>query len=474
MYLRPIRRLDATIRTFQSGEKRNVTADSRNKRVNVVSLGCPKNDSDTEVMLGILAAEGCEFVSEPGEAEILLINTCAFIEPAVEESLGFLKEAVERKRRDPDVRIVVTGCLPQRWGLSGEAPPPEIDCVLGTGQYQRIVEALRSVSAGARRVRWLGQPRFMPTGTTPRVRITPPHYAYVKISDGCDNRCSYCLIPSLRGRHRSRSVRSVVSEARTAAAAGAREIILVGQDTTAFGRDKGRSQDLAALLCGVSGIECIEWVRVLYTYPDRFSARLIETMRDLPNIVPYLDIPLQHSHDEILARMNRRGTSGEIDRLIDTLRENIAGIALRTTFIVGFPGEEDRHFEHLLDFIERTRFDHVGIFTYSPEDGTAAAAFPHQVPDRTKEERRDEAMRLQNEISLANNQRLIGEKITVLIEASASDREGFAVGRTYRDAPEIDGQIYVDGEFLAAGTMVEVEVTGAEAYDLIGKKVKDS
>ncbi len=440
----------------------------------MVSLGCPKNDSDTEVMLGILAAEGFEFVSEPEEAQTLLINTCAFIKPAVEESLGFLKEAVARKRRDPDVRVVVAGCLPQRWRMSGEVPPTEIDCVLGTGQYQRIAEALRAASKGRRRVAWLGEPRFMPTVTTPRMRITPPHYAYVKISDGCDNRCSYCLIPGLRGGHRSRTVRSVVSEARAAAAAGAKEMILVGQDTTAFGKDKGRSEDLAALLRGVSALEGIEWVRVLYTYPDRFTASLIEAMRDLANVVPYLDIPLQHSHDEILARMNRRGTSDEIDRLIGTLRENIDGIALRTTFIVGFPGEEERHFEHLLDFIERTRFDHVGIFTYSPEEGTAAAAFPDQVPDRTKEARRDEAMRLQNKISLANNRRLIGERMTVLIEASASDREGFAVGRTYRDAPEIDGQIYVVGESVAAGTMVEVEVTGAEAYDLTGKKVRDS
>jgi len=472
LYLCPVCRFEAMKRTFQSGERRSVNVNSPNKRVNVVSLGCPKNDSDTEVMLGILAAAGFEFVSEPEEAEILLINTCAFIEPAVEESLGFLEEAVERKRRDPDVQIVVAGCLPQRWRMSGEAPPAEIDCVLGTGQYQRIAEALSNVSKGGKRVAWLGEPRFMPTGTTPRMRITPPHYAYVKISDGCDNRCSYCLIPSLRGRYRSRSVRSVVSEARAAAAAGAKEIILVGQDTTAFGKEKGRSEGLAALLRGVAAIEGIEWVRVLYTYPDRFTARLIDAMRDLPNVVPYLDIPLQHSHDEILARMNRRGTTDEMERLIDTLRENIDGIALRTTFIVGFPGEEERHFEHLLDFIERTRFDHVGIFAYSPEEGTAAAAFPDQVPEGTKEARIDEAMRLQNRISLANNKRLISERMTVLIEASASEREGFAVGRTYRDAPEIDGQIYVDGEFLAAGTLVEVEVTDAEAYDLIGKRVQ--
>lgn len=443
-----------------------------NRKVNVVSLGCPKNDSDTEVMLGILAAEGFEFVSEPDEADVLLINTCAFIRPAVEESFSFLQEALERKRRDPHVQIVVTGCLAQRWRLSGEAAPAEIDCVLGTGQYQRIAEALEAVHEPGRKVVWLGGPRFMPAGGTPRIRITPPHYAYLKIADGCDNRCSYCLIPSLRGRYRSKSLRSIVSEARAAAAAGAKEIILVGQDTTAFGKDKRGSGDLATLLRAVSPIEGIEWVRVLYTYPDHFTDALVDAMRDLPNVVPYLDIPLQHSHDEILARMNRRGSSGEIERLIDTLREKMDGVAIRTTFIAGFPGEEERHFEHLLDFIERTRFDHVGIFMYSPEEGTAAAAFPDQVPEQIKEARRNAAMELQHGISLANNKSLIGEKMTVLIEAPSSDREGFAVGRTYRDAPEIDGQIFVDDESLAAGTMVEVEVTDAEAYDLIGKRVQ--
>ena len=449
----------------------DVSADNPNRKVNVVTLGCPKNDSDTEVMLGLLAAAGFEFVSEPEEAEVLLINTCAFIEPAVEESLGFLQEAVERKRRDPNVQIVVAGCLPQRWRVSGEVPPPEIDCVLGTGQYQRIVEALQAVSEGKRKVVWLGEPRFMPTGSTPRKRITPPHYAYVKIADGCDNRCSYCLIPSLRGRYRSRSVRSVVAEARAATVAGVKEIVLVGQDTTAFGKEKRGPADLATLLGAASRIEGAEWIRVLYTYPDHFTDRLVDAIRDLPNVVPYLDIPLQHSHDEILARMNRRGTSEEIERLIDTLRERINGVAIRTTFIVGFPGEEERHFEHLLDFMERTRFDHVGIFSYSPEEGTPAAAFPDQVPVPVKEARRDVAMRLQSGISLANNRRLIGEKLTVLIEAPSSDREGFAVGRTYRDAPEIDGQMYVVGESLSTGTMVEVEVTDAEAYDLIGKRV---
>jgi len=443
-----------------------------NRKVNVVSLGCPKNDSDTEVMLGILAAEGFEFVSEPEEADVVLINTCAFIRPAVEESLSFLQEAVERKRRDPDVQIVVTGCLAQRWRVSGEAPPPEIDGVLGTGQYQRIAEALKAVHERGRKVAWLGEPRFMPTGGTARIRITPPHYAYVKIADGCDNRCSYCLIPSLRGRYRSSTVRSVMSEARAATAAGAKEIILVGQDTTAFGKDKRSPGDLETLLRAVSVIDGIEWVRVLYTYPDHFTDALIDAIRDLPNVVPYLDIPLQHSHDEILARMNRRGSSGQIERLIDMLREKIDGVAIRTTFIVGFPGEEERHFEHLLGFIERTRFDHVGIFTYSPEEGTAAAAFPGQVPEQIKEARRNAAMELQHGISLANNGRLVGDEMTVLIEAPSSDREGFAVGRTYRDAPEIDGQIFVDDQSLAAGTMVEVEVTDAEAYDLIGKRVQ--
>jgi ribosomal protein S12 methylthiotransferase len=451
-----------------------LSADNPNRKVNVVTLGCPKNDSDTEVMLGLLAAAGFEFVSEPEEAEVLLINTCAFIEPAVEESLGFLQDAVERKRRDPNVQIVVAGCLPQRWRVSGEVPPPEIDCVLGTGQYQRIVEALQAVSEGKRKVVWLGEPRFMPTGSTPRKRITPPHYAYVKIADGCDNRCSYCLIPSLRGRYRSGSVRSVVAEARAATAAGAKEIVLVGQDTTAFGKERRGPADLATLLSAVSRIERVEWIRVLYTYPDHFTDRLIDAIRDLPNVVPYLDIPLQHSHEEILARMNRRGTSEEIERLIDTLRERINGVAIRTTFIVGFPGEKERHFEHLISFIERTRFDHVGIFTYSPEEGTPAAAFPDQVPGPVKDARRDAAMRLQNEISLANNRRLIGEKLTVLIEAPSSDRKGFGVGRTYRDAPEIDGQMYVAGESLTAGTMVEVEVTDAEAYDLIGKRVQQT
>ncbi|MCK5557504.1 MAG: radical SAM protein, partial [Candidatus Hydrogenedentes bacterium] len=228
--------------------------DTLTRKVNVVSLGCPKNDSDTEVMLGILASRGFEFVSEPEDAQILLINTCAFIKPAVEESLGFLREALEQKRRNPDVKVVVTGCLPQLWLLSGEDVPSEIDCVLGAGQYQRIAEALEGVSDDEKIV-WIGEPRYMPSGATPRIRITPPHYAYVKIADGCDNRCNYCLIPSLRGRYRSRSVKAVVSEAQSAAETGAKEIILVGQDTTSFGSDRGSSGGLATLLRAVSPIE---------------------------------------------------------------------------------------------------------------------------------------------------------------------------------------------------------------------------
>jgi ribosomal protein S12 methylthiotransferase len=454
-----------------------VSSNRPNSAVNVVSLGCPKNDADTEVMLGILAAHGYRFVSEPEQADILLINTCAFIRPAVEESLGFIREAVERKRLDPHVKIVVAGCLPQRWRVSGETVPPEIDCVLGTGQYQRIAEALDRLSHG-RRIRWLGEPRYLPPGTAPRIRITPPHYAYVRIADGCDNRCSYCLIPSLRGRYRSRSVRAIVSEAREAVASGAKEIVLVGQDTTLFAKDRSGSADLVTLLRAVSRIDGVRWIRVLYTYPAHFSQRLIETMRDLPNVVPYLDIPLQHSHDEILARMNRKGSSDDIRRLINTLRETIDGVAIRTTFIVGFPGERDRHFAHLMRFIERMRFDRAGVFTYSRENGTRAAGFPDQVPDEVKEARRAAAMSLQQEISLANNRRLIGERLTALIDGvctlpveGVTEDQWFAVGRTYRDAPEIDGQIFVDADSLSAGTMVEVEVTGAEAYDLIGKKV---
>jgi len=454
-----------------------VSSGRPNSIVKVVSLGCPKNDADTEVMLGMLAENGYRFVSEPERADILLINTCAFIRPAVEESVGFVQEAVDRKRLDPNVKIVVAGCLPQRWRVSGETVPPEIDCVLGTGQYQRIAEALDRVAHG-RTIRWLGEPRYLPPATAPRIRITPPHYAYVKIADGCDNRCSYCLIPSLRGRYRSRSVRAIVSEARDAVASGAKEIVLVGQDTTLYGKDRSGSADLAALLRAVSRIDGVQWIRVLYTYPTHFSERLVETMRDLPNVVPYLDIPLQHSHDEILARMNRKSGSDEIRRLIDTLRETIGGVAIRTTFIVGFPGERERHFAHLMRFIERMRLDRAGVFTYWRESGTRAAAFPDQVHDEVKEARRAAAMSLQQEISLENNRRLIGTRLTALIDGvcaspveDSTEDQWCVVGRTYRDAPEIDGQIFVDDDSLAAGTMVEVEVTGAQAYDLIGRKV---
>ena len=438
--------------------------------MNVVSLGCPKNDADTEVMLGILASHGYEFVSEPEDADILLINTCAFIQPAVEESLEFLNEATEQKRRNPHVKIAVTGCLPQRWHECDNAIPPDIDCVLGSGEYHRIAEALKAVPDGRTIVR-IGEPRYMPPSSVPRIRISPPHYAYIKIADGCDNRCSYCLIPSLRGRYRSRSMRAIVSEARAAADAGAREIILVGQDTTRFGKDRNGSGNLATVLHNLSRIDGIEWLRILYTYPTHFSNHLIETIRDLPKVVHYLDIPLQHSHDDILARMNRRGTNADITRLINRLRETIHGITIRTTFMVGFPGETEKHFEHLLDFMERMCFDHVGIFAYSAEQGTKAALFPEQVPEPVKQERRDAAMRLQNAISLASNKRLVGRRFRVLIDSASSERKRFALGRTYRDAPEIDGRTFVQGNDLLPGTMVDVEITGAEAYDLIGKRV---
>ena len=444
------------------------------EKVNIVSLGCPKNDSDTEVMIGILASHGFEFVSEPEDAQVLLINTCAFIRPAVEESLGFLREALEQKRRNPDVKIVVTGCLPQRWRLAGEEVPPEIDCVLGAGEYRHIVEALREISGGGKIVRIGEKPRFMPTEATPRVRITPPHYAYVKIADGCDNHCSYCLIPSLRGGYRSRSVKDVVSEARAAAETGAKEIVLVGQDTTSFGSDRGSPDSLPKLLRALSGISGIEWIRVLYTYPTHFSDSLIEASRDLPNVVPYVDIPLQHSHDDILARMNRRGTSADTAQLVEKLRNRISDVAIRTTFIVGFPGETESHFEHLLDFVERMCFDRVGIFAYSAEEGTAAVAFADQVPDEIKEARRDTAMKVQREVSLAINKGLIGRRLRVLIESESTEDQSVAVGRTYRDAPEIDGQIFVEGGSPRAGTMIDVEVTGAEEYDLNGKRVDET
>jgi ribosomal protein S12 methylthiotransferase len=266
-------------------------------------------------------------------------------------------------------------------------------------------------------------------------------------------------------------MRAIVSEARAAADAGAREIILVGQDTTRFGKDRNGSGNLATVLHNLSRIDGIEWLRILYTYPTHFSNHLIETIRDLPKVVHYLDIPLQHSHDDILARMNRRGTNADITRLINRLRETIHGITIRTTFMVGFPGETEKHFEHLLDFMERMCFDHVGIFAYSAEQGTKAALFPEQVPEPVKQERRDAAMRLQNAISLASNKRLVGRRFRVLIDSASSERKRFALGRTYRDAPEIDGRTFVQGNDLLPGTMVDVEITGAEAYDLIGKRV---
>ncbi|SDD44010.1 30S ribosomal protein S12 methylthiotransferase RimO [Sporomusa acidovorans] len=434
-----------------------------------VSLGCAKNLVDTEVMLGILADNEIRITDNPQEADILIVNTCGFIDSAKEESISTIMQMAEYKHGKCR-GVIVAGCLGQRYQQELLDELPEISAIIGTGAWHRIMEAVNAVLAG-KRVLLIGETDTIYDETMRRITTTPAYSAYVKIAEGCSNCCSYCVIPMVRGKYRSRPVESIVSEVKKLAERGVKEINLIAQDTTSYGHDLYDKPQLLKLLDELVKIEGILWIRLLYCYPKYFSDELIEFIAAQPKICNYIDLPLQHADDEILSAMNRRDTRSDIENLLKKIRNVIPDVTIRTSFIVGFPGEAEQHFESLKNFILEQKFERVGIFTYSQEENTPAALMKNQVPDQIKEDRYHELMSLQCRISEEINHNMEGKILTVLIEGHSPEEPRVAFGRSYREAPEVDGRVYVENASdLAPGDIVRAEIIQGFTYDLLAEK----
>ncbi|HHY47217.1 MAG TPA: 30S ribosomal protein S12 methylthiotransferase RimO [Firmicutes bacterium] len=442
----------------------------------MVSLGCAKNLVDSEVMLGILKDRGFEIVPDEAGADVIIVNTCGFILPAKQESINEVLRLARLKQGGRLKALIMTGCLPQRYGEELAKELPEVDAFVGPGEITAIARVIRDVlqiyrtgqpgrPAGRRPV-LISEPRFIYSHETPRIISTPPYTAYVKIAEGCDNRCSYCVIPSIRGRFRSRPIESIVSECMRLAGNGARELILVAQDTTRYGEDLYGTFKLASLLREISRIEGVVWVRFLYTYPTHITDELIEVVACEPKICKYFDIPLQHADDRVLRMMGRRNSREDALALINRIRTRIPDVTLRSTFIVGFPGETEDAFDSLLDFLEETKLDRVGVFAYSEEEGTPAEALPDKVPEDVKEERFRRAMELQRRISREKLEARVGSEEMVLVEGLSEESDLVVVARSQREAPGIDGLIYIGDATLKAGTFHQARITGASDHDL--------
>jgi ribosomal protein S12 methylthiotransferase len=437
-----------------------------------VSLGCPKNLVDSEKMLGTLALDGYTLVSEPDGADFVIVNTCGFIESSRAESKAVIREMLDLKRAGRTRGVIVAGCLPQRLGPALIDELPEIDHIVGVFGRDEINRVADHLIGGAREQRELFRPApITAMDDRSRLRITPRHYAYLKISEGCDRTCTFCAIPKMRGKHITKPIEMVVAEARELAADGVRELNLVAQDTTYYGLDLYGRVRLVELLRELEAIDGIDWIRLMYLYPIHFTDELIEKIADSPKIVPYLDLPLQHINDAVLKRMQRRVNRNQTVELLEKLRERIANVVIRTTFIVGFPGETDEQFAELADFVEEVRFERLGVFTYSLEPDTPAVKLDGHLPESVKTERREALMACQQPIAFEHAESLIGYELDVLIDEQAED--GTLIGRTFGDAPEIDGSVQVQmanstAEASPVGEFLPVEITGREGYDLIG------
>ena len=437
-----------------------------------VSLGCDKNRVDTECMLSILSGADYRIVADPEEADAAVINTCAFILDAQEESVQTILEFAQYKQHGRLRVLIVTGCMAQRFQEEIRQEIPEVDAVLGTASYDRIAEAVDKAFGGE--TSCIMEPTDRLPDANTRIVSTPPHYAYLKIAEGCAKHCTYCIIPSLRGPYRSVPAEDLEAQARYLASQGTRELILVAQETTLYGTDLYGEKRLPQLIRCLSRIEGIEWIRILYCYPEEITAGLIAEIRDNPKVCHYLDLPIQHLNDTILRRMGRRATSDGIRALVKTLRREIPDIVLRTTLIAGFPGETQEMHEDLMVQLNELEFDRLGVFAYSPEDGTPAALFPDQVDQETKEAWADEIMELQQEIIYDKNETLTGCEFETVIDGYLPD-EGVYVGRTYRDAPDVDGLIFVESDRnLMSGDLLRVRVSEAAGYDLKGVEIDES
>jgi ribosomal protein S12 methylthiotransferase len=438
----------------------------------IINLGCPKNLVDAERLVAALEAAGYQMEIDPARAEIILVNTCGFIQQARHESLETIAELSRHKQTGSCRGLVVTGCLSQRYPRSLWEQMPAVDAFLGIGGQDDIVAVCDGILAGnPDRPCLVRDPDTLAEPAIPRHQLTLAHSAYLKIADGCDNRCAYCSIPMIRGRARSRPLEVLVDEARQLAARGVRELNLIAQDTTSYGRDLADRTGLSDLLDRLCQIEGLRWIRLLYTHPAHYDDQLIDTVAREEKICTYLDLPLQHICDDILKAMNRRVTRAQIERLTDRLRSAIPHLTLRTTLIVGLPGETERHFHQLMEFVHRQRFEKLGAFSYSPEEQTAAAGMPDRPKKGVADRRLDQLLRLQQQISLERNRGRAGEELEVLVDAPLADGEWSFVGRTQGEAPDIDGSVYLRGENLDPGDFVHAQVRGYSEYDLFAEAI---
>jgi len=464
-------------------------------KIGMISLGCPKNLVDSEVMLGLAQQSGHQLTRDAADAEVLVVNTCAFIDKAKQESIDTILEMAELKKTGNCKRLVVTGCMAERYRDELKAQIPEIDAVLGTGEVPEIVNAIGgSASCGiaSRRdpphlplLRANGTavtgdsrlPTYIYDAETPRLLATPRHYAYVKIAEGCDYKCAFCIIPKLRGNYRSRPADSIVREARALAARGVKELLLISQDTTFYGIDRGERGALARLLRELNGVDRLEWIRMLYLYPTTIGDDVLDAMAECEKVCSYVDLPLQHASDDVLRRMKRPGTRAGYERLLDRIRTRVPGVTLRTTFIVGFPGETDTDFDELQDFVKTVGFDHLGVFTYSHEEGTSAHVLADDVTARVKKQRRSRLMSLQKHLVAKAQQLRVGQQVRLLIDGPSSDHELVLRARLEGHAPDIDPVVYLtdcDPSAFSAGQFIRAEIVGSRDYDLLASPITAS
>ena len=442
----------------------------KNKKILFISLGCDKNLVDSEVMLGILADRGFEMTDTENDADIIIINTCCFINDAKEESINTILEMAEYKKTGPCKALIVTGCLAQRYKQEIVDEIPEVDAVIGTSKYDEIFDAVDQALKGSHFLDVDDLDR-LPSVPGKRILTTGGHYAHLKIAEGCDKHCTYCIIPKIRGNYRSVPMEQLLAEAASLAEQGVKELILVAQETTLYGMDLYGKKSLHILLQELAKIKGIRWIRILYCYPEEIYPELIETIKNEKKVCHYLDMPIQHASDAILKRMGRRTTKAQLKETVSLLRKEIPDIVMRTTLIAGFPGETQEQHEELMEFVDEMEFERLGVFAYSPEENTPAASMPDQIPEEVKEERRDAILELQQEIAFDKAADMVGRTLYAMIEGKVADEPAY-VARTYADSPDIDGYVFVNtGEMLMSGDFVKVKITGSAEYDLIGELV---
>jgi len=435
------------------------------------TLGCPKNRVDSEVMLGTLANEGYSLVGTPDDADVMVVNTCSFIEASKVESIDAIMSLIQAKEESAGTkRLVVAGCLAQRYADALQEEIPEIDLIIGTGEYHRISELIPASSLKLPVVA-IDRPYYVHNIDTPRVLTTASHMAYLKIAEGCSQRCTFCIIPKIRGKQRSRSIEDIVAEGNQLAQSGVREANLIAQDLTHYGSDRKDGTELAPMLRQLARVDGLDWVRLLYCYPHNVSDELVEVIASEPSIVPYIDMPLQHIDDGMLGAMQRRTTAAITRDLLKRLRQAIPELVLRTTFIVGFPGETDEQFQRLMEFVAEQRFNHVGVFTYSSEENTKAARLVDDVPQEVKEHRRDQLMQMQQAISAEHMQSMVGKEVDVLVEGVSEETDLLLQGRWAGQAPDVDGVTYINEGYAPPGSIVRAEVVQAGDYDLVTRVI---